>query len=452
MRAHNDTTVYGESGAQMAHRRSRGVGKNDSRYWHSKIFRRVDPRGIKAAHYTARIQWRGGRHYFALGTANKEAAAAKAATIWRDLVSHGIEATLAKHKSAAASEAALAAATTIGEWIAAASKIWDGNPATFGSYARALRFIASEILAFPKSRKRLGRTQASAYREQVDGAPLAMLSAQAVQAWRIQYINRAGGNPARQRAARISCNSALRLARSLFSRRILKFVDPKIVPAELPFRGVELFSRESMRYQSKFDPATLLRTAVDELDPNALKVLLLALCVGLRRGEIDRLLWRQVDFDRRLIRVEVTEAGALKTENSAGAVQIDEELAALLRGFRARAKGEHVIDGGQAKGGSASYGQRYRCLKVFVRLIGWLRAHGITARRAIHELRKEAGSIVATQSGIHAASRFLRHSDIQITAACYADHKERITVPLGALLKPDNVADMPQAAERRAAQ
>ena len=58
----------------------------------------------------------------------------------------------------------------------------------------------------------------------------------------------------RQRAARISCNSALRLARSLFSRRILKFVDPKIVPAELPFRGVEFFSRESMRYQSKFDP------------------------------------------------------------------------------------------------------------------------------------------------------------------------------------------------------
>ena len=97
--------------------------------------------------------------HFALGTANKEAAAAKAATIWRDLVSHGIEATLAKHKSAAAPKT-VAAAITIGEWITAASEIWDGNPATFGSYARALRFIASEILAFPKSRKRLGRTQA----------------------------------------------------------------------------------------------------------------------------------------------------------------------------------------------------------------------------------------------------------------------------------------------------
>ena len=77
---------------------------------------------------------------------------------------------------------------------------------------------------------------------------------------------------------------------------------------------------------------------------------------------------------------------------------------------------------------------------------------GSTARRAIHELRKEAGSIVATQSGIHAASRFLRHADIQTTAAHYADHKERITVPLGALLRPGNVADMPHTTERRVAQ
>ena len=86
----------------MAHSSPRGVGKNDSRYWRSKIFRRVDPRGIESAHYTTRIQWRGRRHRFALGTANKEAAAAKAAAIWRDLTTHGLEVTLAKHKSAAA--------------------------------------------------------------------------------------------------------------------------------------------------------------------------------------------------------------------------------------------------------------------------------------------------------------------------------------------------------------
>jgi integrase len=452
MKARSDTADYEENGPQMAHSPARAVGKNDSRYWRAKVFRRVDPRGNLSAHYATRIQWRGKRHRFTLGTANKEAAAAKAAEIWRDLVAYGLEATLAKHKSATAPEDTLAAATTIGEWIAAVSEVWAGKPATFDGYARALRFIASEILAASKNLKRFDRAESRARREQIDGVPLGMLSSKTIQAWRIQYISRAGNNPAKQRSARISCNSAVRLARSLFSRRILKFIDPKIVPGELPFRDVEFFARESMRYQSKFDPSALLRAAVDELDPDTLKVLLLALCVGLRRGEIDRLLWRQVDFDRGLIRIEVTEVGALKTEDSAGTVQIDEELAALLRGFRAKAKSEYVIEGGQGEGGSVSYGRRYRCLKVFVRLTGWLRSQGVTARRAIHELRKEAGSIVATQSGIHAASRFLRHADIAITAAHYADHKERITVPLGALLKPGNVADMPQAAERRVAQ
>jgi len=34
---------------------------------------------------------------------------------------------------------------------------------------------------------------------------------------------------------------------------------------------------------------------------------------------------------------------------------------------------------------------------------------------------------------------FLRHADIGVTAAHYADHKERVTVDMGALLNPQNV-------------
>ena len=117
----------------------------------------------------------------------------------------------------------------------------------------------------------------------VEAAQLAILSAGAVREWQIRRIARAAGNPARERAAKISANSLVRQARSLFSPKLVKFLDPKIVPAELPFHGAEFFSRESMRYQSKFGPSVLLRAAVDELDPDALKVFLLALCVGLRR-------------------------------------------------------------------------------------------------------------------------------------------------------------------------
>ena len=77
----------------------------------------------------------------------------------------------------------------------------------------------------------------------------------------------------------------------------------------------------------------------------------------------------------------------------------------------------------------------------------WLRAHGLEGNKAIHTLRKEAGAIVATRDGIFAASQFLRHADIAVTAAHYADKKTRTVIDMGALLgagesKPANVIPM----------
>jgi hypothetical protein len=271
----------------MANSSPHRFGKNDSRYWRSKIFRLVNPRGVEVAHYSVRIQWRGRRHYFALGTANKEAAAAKAADVYRDLASLGLEVTLAKHKLQTPQPLIT---VSIGDWLAAAERVFTRRPVTFGDYARSLRLIASEILAASKGRKRFGRSGSRDYRNAIEEAPLSVLSANAVREWQIHRVALAAGNPARERAAKISANSLLRQARSLFSPRLIRFLDPKIVPAELPFRGVEFFSRESMRYQSKLDPAWLVRCAVRELAAEPLKVFLLAIGAGLRRGEIDKLL------------------------------------------------------------------------------------------------------------------------------------------------------------------
>jgi hypothetical protein len=54
----------------------------------------------------------------------------------------------------------------------------------------------------------------------------------------------------------------------------------------------------------------------------------------------------------------------------------------------------------------------------------------VEGAKPLHTFRKEAGSIIATKAGIHAASRFLRHSDIQVTSMHYADYKERVTVDM----------------------
>jgi hypothetical protein len=162
-----------------------------------------------------------------------------------------------KMDPSAAGESASVVIVTIGDWISAASKVFDGKAATFGGYARALRFIASEVMAVSKNKKRYGRTRAKDYRRQVDVAPLRILTPEAVQARRIRYVKRAGENPARQKSARTSCNSALRQARALFSRRILKFTDHGLMPDPLPFRDAEFYPRESMKYQSRLDPAAL---------------------------------------------------------------------------------------------------------------------------------------------------------------------------------------------------
>ena len=67
--------------------------------------------------------------------------------------------------------------------------------------------------------------------------------------------------PARQRSARISCNSAIRQARALFSRKMMKFIRSVALPDPLPFVGAEFYPRESLKYQSKLDPAVLLQSA-----------------------------------------------------------------------------------------------------------------------------------------------------------------------------------------------
>ena len=169
---------------------------------------------------------------FSLGTGNRDAAARRAASIYSDLLTLGVEATIAKHR--AQKQLPTVDVATIGDWIAAASKVFDGKPATFGGYARGLRFIASEIFAVSKNKKRYGRTQARAYRRQVDAAPLTMLTPEAIQGWRIRYVKQAGENPVRQRSARISCNSAIRQARALFSRKMMKFISGVTLPDPRP--------------------------------------------------------------------------------------------------------------------------------------------------------------------------------------------------------------------------
>ena len=64
----------------------------------------------------------------------------------------------------------------------------------------------------------------------------------------------------------------------------------------------------------------------------------------------------------------------------------------------------------------------------------WLKGHGVTSAKPLHELRKAFGSAICERAGIHQASRSLRHSDIRVTAGVYVDSRSRTSVGLGHLL------------------
>src|SRR5438128_418709 len=237
-----------KSGKQVANNFTRGAGKNDSRYWRSRIFRPVNARGETSPHYSMRLQFRGSpRMSFSLGTGNAEAAARKAANVYIDFLTLGVRGALAKYRSQKAADSV----ATVGQWIEAARSVATVNPATFALYAAALRKIVGDIIQVKRNRKRFGPKGggAQAYRKAIDVAPLALVSPAAIQKWRIGYVKRAK-TPAEQRSRMTSCNSTLRQARSLFGKKIAKFVP---LPEPRPFEHVEFFPRQSAKYFSRID-------------------------------------------------------------------------------------------------------------------------------------------------------------------------------------------------------
>jgi len=436
-----------KSGTQVANTVTRGAGKNDSRYWRSRIFRAKNARKEKSPHYSMRLQMRGRRMAFSLGTGNAEAAARKAANVYTDFLTLGVQGALAKHRPQKTADGI----TTVGEWIEAARSVATVNPATFALYAAALRKLVGDIIRVKRNRKRFGPKGggAQAYRKAVDAAPLAFLSPTAIQKWRMEYVKRAK-TPAGQRSRMTSCNSTLRQARSLFGKKIVRFVP---LPEPAPFQHVEFFPRQSAKYFSRIDAKALLTEARNELaekDSPAFLVVLLALAAGLRKGEIDTLCWHQIDFERGLIRVEHADTASLKSADSRGEVPIDASVVELIRGFRARATGAFVIEGGDGVSGPRMWGRNYRVQSVFDKVTAWLRKHGVTAKKPLHELRKELGALITSEHGIYAASRVLRHADLATTAAHYTDLKTRPTIPVGEWLMPENVVPMKPGRKVRA--
>jgi hypothetical protein len=419
--------------------------KTDLAYWRARLFK--PPARLN---WYVTIAYRGIRHKVSLDTPNREVAAARARDLYRDIWANGWEATLERYRPAIAKKRA---SLSLGEYIAAASSVTEVDPKTLTGYCVALRKIVADSFGFSDEKTKFdphggGHTE---WLAKVHGIKLAALTPAKVQAWKRAFLNRAGQDPLSQRSAKVSVNSFLRRARSLFSPKILKHLAHLELPDLLPFAGIKFEPRQSLKYRSTVKVQELIAKAKEELaetDAEAFKVFLLAVMVGLRRREIDLLEWDSVLWDAGMIRVQATEFFDAKTEDSLGDIAVDESLLKLLRGYRARATGQFVIESDDAPQPEATW-HHYRCQKIFERLTAWLRINGVKATHPLHEMRKEFGSLVNALHGIHAASRALRHADISVTNLFYTDARKRATVGLGHLLdQNENITPIQEETEK----
>jgi integrase len=201
-----------------------------------------------------------------------------------------------------------------------------------------------------------------------------------------------------------------------------------------PFAGVKVKDPGAQRYHSEVSAEWLLVCAERELrigSPQQYLALFLCLWAGLRRKEADLLMWEQIDFEHGQIHVRRTPNFEPKTEESQRVIDLPPEAVDLLRSFKKGSESEFVLDGALPNP-SATY-DYYRCDCIWRNLHEWLRSKGVRQTKAIHALRKESGSFIASHFGIEAARQHLGHRDIRTTSSHYVEKKKRIEVrlPLG---------------------
>ncbi|MEO6181864.1 MAG: hypothetical protein ABIP71_01900, partial [Verrucomicrobiota bacterium] len=299
--------------------------KTDVRFWRNKLFQRSN------GEWHCQIGFGGNQRRWPLKTANKEQAAAKARDIWLSLQTHGFEASKAKFKPwTVAPLETPADQLTIGDFLTAVKAIANVRPTTLTTYIRKFRFLVSQVAKVKGSKARHDYVHGGSvkWQKQIDGVKLSSLTPESIMQWRTNYISKFDDQPLKRGSAQQTAASIIRNAKSLFSPRILPNLGLKL-PSPLPFARVDLGKRPRTRYKSKINPALLATLAQTELKvarPEQFKIFLLAFGAGLRRSEIDRLEWKNFDWERGTLAIESSEYGTVKTESSDDQIDIGQDL------------------------------------------------------------------------------------------------------------------------------
>ncbi len=427
--------------------------KTTESYWMTKV-----SKGRGSSIFNVRIMHQGESKNVSLGVSNQKEAAKRAAKLYLDVKLSGWVAALndlgeARGKKllkrVEAVEAKGPDTQTLGWFLEQASTVLGPRAAasTISAYTNAFRHIARE--AFDKK-----KVSCKAAEE----LPLAWMTAEAIKTWRDNRFKRFSDQRldalALNRKKR-SINATVRNAAALFSNDTLEQISQRAGASVLtnPFAGLKPLTVPQSKYSSKINITLLVGAArahfrrdvvgSDETDAAVWIVFLLAFYAGLRANEIDKLQWSQVDLEKKLISINPTDCFTAKTQSSNAEVPIEDQVAAELNWYRAKLpkNSKFVICPGIPLPVGKTGPERRRLNAPFTLLCGWLRNYEedgtkplAEVQKPLHELRKEAGSVIMRGNDIYQASLFLRHSNIQTTVNHYADTRSKKSVGLGHLL------------------
>lgn len=295
----------GESGRKVADRNKEPSTKSGLKAWRDRV--KQSTKAFRGAYgdgreYMIRIQVAGSRRYADLGTADLDEAAKRARSFYFDVQSIGWAAALQKLHPARPAPSGSVDSLTVGEYLAAVKEIWIVRELTYWEAYGKFRRLVSLVLGFEAKaeEKWCGPKRVETpWQKRINAVRISALTPAAVTATMESYLKARGGNAENQLAAKHTINSLVRNSRSLFSR---KKIVPRLkigVPEILPFDGVRLLNEKmgEFRFQRLVDVNALIVSAHEELahtNPQLFTIFLLAIGAGLRRGEIDRLRWREL--------------------------------------------------------------------------------------------------------------------------------------------------------------
>jgi integrase len=253
----------------------------------------------------------------------------------------------------------------------------------------------------------------------IDDQSASLLTAHLIIDYQARVRTAAGGDPVAVNRATTTANSYRRQARSLFARDNLTIYRDLKMPDLADFMGARKLREPRHDYvrvdgelvRRIMDAAPALRTA----DPNAYRVLVMALGMGLRKREIAFAQWdwlQQETGGRLTLVLRCTDRFRTKT-NEPRAVPVPlavyNELH-MMRQAQAQPAGPHFLEGCETER-----------LNTFRRFSAWLQGMGWTRLKKAHELRKMFGTEIHEQAGLASAQKLLGHSSASVTLSHYVD-------------------------------